>query len=459
MSSEAARYERISAHVQRYAGTPVEKDAYLRRCPENRRPAHGVLVEDTARRDSDTLPETSAPPVHSPQQHDTSTDTENGMATIDLGFRLTSNLDRKTDVAVQAYTAMFSRHGLIAGATGTGKTKTLQLITEQLSEQGVPVLLADLKGDFDALDGVVPTRRISLTGKTGMPLRIPVESFGVPLLAKLLDLSPTQESVLEAMWLFFEDNGVVVETMHDFVTQVRWFMGNDGRTALKYYGGGSPQSLSVILRKLMQFRREPMFGDAEDAFDIDRLYDTEEGNGVVTILDLTDVGQDKRDLFAAAMMWLLAEVYKRSPEVGETVKPRLCFFFDEAHLLFRDASKALVSQVETTVRMSRSKGLGVFFVTQSPADLPEAILAQLGNRIQHALRAFTPKDAKGVRDTAKTFPASSVYDVHAALTTLPTACCLVSVLGPGGAPDGTYAVRVNAPKSLNDKGVADLPTA
>jgi uncharacterized protein len=194
-----------------------------------------------------------------------------------------------------------------------------------------------------------------------------------------------------------------------------------------------------------------MFG--ANGFNVDSLFETEgrgrgqQRAGVVTILDLQD-SQEKPGLFAAAMMWLLHETYRRSPEVGAVPKPRLVYFFDEAHLLFKDASKGLVDTVETTVRMSRSKGIGIFFVTQTPADLPVSILGQLGNRVQHALRAFTPQDAKAVRETSQTFPTSSVYNVRECLTTLGTAQCLVSVLGPDGSPTETVAIRVNAPKSL-----------
>lgn len=369
---------------------------------------------------------------------------------IDIGHRLEADLRTQTEVPVSAYTSMFSRHGLIAGATGTGKSKTLQLLTEQLSDQGVPTFLSDLKGDLRSLEEVTPVRRLSLTGNIGEGLRIPVDTLPATLWARMIDATPVQESVLDAILGWAHDFGHELSTLDDFLELLRWFSTSDGYAAIKRYGGAAPQTLTVIIRKVMRIKREgeQMFG--RPVFDTQSLFDvTEDGKGVVNILDLTDA-QEKPQLFAAAMMWLLTETYRRSPEVGQVPKPRLVYFFDEAHLLFQNASKGLVDTVERTVRMSRSKGIGVFFASQTPADLPDPVLSQLGNRIQHALRAFTPKDAKAVRETAMTFPTSAVYDIRSTLTTLGTAQALTSVLGPDGAPTETVVVRVNAPRSLRE---------
>lgn len=366
--------------------------------------------------------------------------------------------------------SMANRHGLIAGATGTGKTRTLQLLTEQLSAQGVPVFVADMKGDLSGLAMAgeatervrarssdigwdwkskgVPVEFVSLTGALGVQLRATVSSFGPLLLGKVLSLNDTQTSVLTMVFKYSDDNQLPLLDLHDLRAVLQFLVSDDGKAALKQYGGMSSASVGVLLRKMVELESqgaERFFGEPE--FDVhDMLELTSDGRGVVTCLELPDVA-DKPKLFSTFMMWMLAELYHNLPEAGDLPKPKLVFFFDEAHLLFDDASKAFIDQIEQVVRLIRSKGVGVYFVTQTPKDVPEGVLAQLGNRIQHALRAHTPDDDKALRATVRTFPKTPFYDLGETLTSLGIGEAVVTVLNARGTPTPVVATRLIPPAS------------
>jgi DNA helicase HerA-like ATPase len=369
---------------------------------------------------------------------------------------------------VQIPLAMLNRHGLIAGATGTGKTRTLQLVAEQLSRAGVPVFLSDVKGDLSGVGAAgVPNDRInqrikdtgysawsptafpieflSLTGNKGAQLRATVSSFGPLLLSKVLGLNDTQTSVLTLVFKYCDDKGLALLDFSDLRAVLQYLAG-DGSAELKDYGGMSKQTVGVLLREMVELEQQgaqAFFGEPE--FDIDDLMQTErDGRGLVSILELSDV-QDKPALFSTFMLWLLASLYNHLPEVGDVDKPKLVFFFDEAHLLFDGASKALLDEVEKVVRLIRSKGVGIFFITQSPKDIPADVLGQLGNRVQHALRAFTADDDKALKAAARTFPKTAFYDIEETLTTLGIGDAFVTVLAPNGAPTPPFATRLIPP--------------
>ena len=376
------------------------------------------------------------------------------------------------DARVQVGLSMLNRHGLIAGATGTGKTKTLQLLAGQLSKAGVPVFVADIKGDLTGLaapgDGanakVVervaslewtfvpsghPVEFLSLSGALGAQVRATVHSFGPLLLGKVLDLNETQTSILALVFKYCDDNDLPLLDLKDLGTTLKYLASDEGKPILAEYGGMSSASVGVLLRSIVVLEQEGadvFFGEPE--FEVeDLLRTTPEGEGIVSILELSDV-MDKPRLFSTFMLWMLAQLYESLPEAGDLPKPKLCFFFDEAHLLFDDASEALMDQVERTARLIRSKGVGVYFVTQAPTDVPSSVLAQLGNRVQHALRAFTPDDADALRKTARTFPMTDFYDVEKTITSLGIGEALVTVLSPKGVPTPLAATRLLPPDSL-----------
>lgn len=365
--------------------------------------------------------------------------------------------------------SMMNRHGLIAGATGTGKTRTLQLIAEQLSAAGVPVFISDIKGDLsgmgapgDASDRVnaraketgyawkaspFPVEFLSLTGKKGAQLRATVSSFGPLLLARVLDLNETQSSVLSLVFKYCDDKGLLLLDFSDLRSVLQYLTG-DGADELKSYGGMSKATVGVLLREMVELESqgaEAFFGEPE--FDINDLLQVErDGRGLISVLELDDV-QDKPQLFSTFMLWMLATIYHELPEIGDVDKPKLAFFFDEAHLLFDNATKALLDQIEQVVRLVRSKGVGVYFITQSPKDVPETVLGQLGHRVQHALRAFTPDDDKALKAAARTFPKTPFYDVEETLTTLGIGEAFVTVLTPKGVPTMPFATRLIPPSS------------
>ncbi len=366
--------------------------------------------------------------------------------------------------------ATLNRHGLIAGATGTGKTKTLQLLTEQLVAQGIPVFVADIKGDLSglAMPGVpndkvsaraadvgwtwkpagVPVEFVSLTGGLGVQLRATVSSFGPLLLGKALSLNETQTSVLTMVFKYCDDSQLLLLDLSDLRSVLQWLGSEEGKPALAQYGGMSPASVGVLLRKMVELEAQGadrFFGEPE--FDVkDMLQTTSDGRGVVTCLELSDV-QDKPMLFSTFMMWLLAELYHNLPEAGDLPKPKLVFFFDEAHLLFDDAPKAFLDQIQQVVRLIRSKGVGVYLVTQTPKDVPSDVLAQLGNRVQHALRAHTPDDDRALKASVRTYPKTEFYDLEETLTSLGIGEAVVTVLDTRGSPTPVVAARFIPPAS------------
>jgi DNA helicase HerA-like ATPase len=389
---------------------------------------------------------------------------------VTLGAALEAGGAIHQEPKVRIPLAMMNRHGLIAGATGTGKTKTLQLLTEQLSAQGVPVFAADVKGDLSGLampgdpsDRVtgrardigwawkpagVPVEFVSLSGKLGVQLRATVSSFGPLLLGKALSLNDTQTSVLTMVFRYCDDSRLPLLDLPDLRAVLQFLSSDEGKPALAQYGGMSGSTVGVLLRKMIELDAQgagQFFGEPE--FDVkDLMQLTSDGRGVVTCLELADV-QDRPLLWSTFMMWLLAELYHNLPEAGDLPRPRLAFFFDEAHLLFADASKEFLDQVQQVVRLIRSKGVGVFFVTQTPKDVPGDVLAQLGNRVQHALRAHTPNDDVALRATVRTFPKTTFYDLEETLTSLGIGEAVVTGLDARGAPTPVVAARLIPPAS------------
>jgi DNA helicase HerA-like ATPase len=389
-------------------------------------------------------------------------------ATITLGAPVL-NGECHPEPLVRLPVAMMNRHGLIAGATGTGKTKSLQLMAEQLSAQGVPVFLADIKGDASGIGAAgesndkiaqrakdtgwawspspFPVEYLSLTGARGAQLRATVSSFGPLLLSKVLGLNETQSSVLSLVFKYCDDKKLALLDFPD-LRAVLQYLTDQGAADLKDYGGMSKATVGVLLREMIQLEQQgagKFFG--EPAFELDDLLQTErDGRGLVSVLELQDV-QDRPALFSTFMMWMLASLYHQLPEVGDVDKPKLVFFFDEAHLLFDGASKDFLSEVQQVIRLIRSKGVGVFFITQSPKDIPADILGQLGNRVQHALRAFTPDDQKALAAAARTFPTTAFYDVEHTLTSLGIGEALITVLMPNGTPTPPVVTRMIPPAS------------
>jgi DNA helicase HerA-like ATPase len=291
-----------------------------------------------------------------------------------------------------------------------------------------------------------PVEFLSLTGKQGAQLRATVSSFGPLLLAKVLDLNPTQASVLSLVFKYCDDKGLLLIDFPDLRAVLQYLTG-EGSDELQSYGGMSKATVGVLLREMVELEQqgaEQFFGEPE--FDIDDLMQQRDGRGLISVLELSDV-QDKPALFSTFMLWMLATIYHELPEVGDVDKPKLAFFFDEAHLLFDNASKALLDQVQQVVRLIRSKGVGVYFITQNPKDVPDEVLGQLGHRVQHALRAFTPDDDKALRAAARTFPKTSFYDVEETLTTLGIGEAFVTVLSPRGVPTQPFGVRLIPPAS------------
>ncbi|MDO9381210.1 MAG: DUF853 family protein [Nocardioidaceae bacterium] len=379
----------------------------------------------------------------------------------------------RADVGVRIPLAMMNRHGLVAGATGTGKTKTLQVLAEQVAAQGVPVFAADVKGDLSGIAAAgtpsdklvertrgigqdwVPTASsteiLSLGGLgRGVPVRATISAFGPLLLSKVLGLNDTQESSLGLVFHYADRAGLPLLDLADLRQVLTYLVSDEGKPELKELGGLSSATAGVILRELITFAdqgADVFFGEPElDTADLLRV--DADGRGVVSLLELSDV-QDKPALFSTFLMWLLADLYADLPEVGDTDKPKLVFFFDEAHLLFRDASKDFLDQVAQTVRLIRSKGVGIFFVTQTPKDVPSEVLAQLGSRVQHQLRAHTPEDAKSLKATVSTYPTSD-YDLAEVLTSLPTGEAVVTVMSDRGAPTPVAWTRLRAPQGSMD---------
>ena len=403
-------------------------------------------------------------------------------AALELGGLL---LDASTsaDVPVRVPLAMLNRHGLVAGATGTGKTKTLQLLAEQLSAAGVPVFAADIKGDLSGMavagepDERVTARAAAVgqewSGRgfpvefltlggigTGVPLRATVSSFGPTLLSKVLDLNDTQESSLGLVFHYADRGGLPLLDLTDLRAVITHLVSAEGKAELAELGGLSKATAGVILRKLVALSdqgADAFFGEPElDTRDLLRL--TPEGLGVVSLIELPAL-QDRPAVFSTFLMWLLADLFHELPELGDPEKPSLVFFFDEAHLLFADASKAFLDAVTRTVRLIRSKGVGVFFVTQSPTDVPDEVLAQLGTRVQHQLRAHTPNDAKALKATVATYPHSGYPDLGEVLTGLGIGEAVVTVMNERGAPTPVAWTRLRAPESRMGPAAPETMTA
>jgi len=377
--------------------------------------------------------------------------------------------DARPDVPVRIPIAMLNRHGLVAGATGTGKTRTLQLLAEQLSAAGVPVFAADIKGDLSGIaragepsekllartagigqqwsPAAHPTEFFTLgDAGTGIPIRATVSSFGALLLARVLGLNATQESSLGLVFHYADSAGLPLVDLSDLRAVLTWLTSPEGRPALKELGGLSGATAGVILRELIAFAdqgAEAFFGEPE----IDTalfLRTRDDGVGIVSLLEIPGV-QERPALFSTFLMWLLADLFNDLPEVGDLDRPKLVFFFDEAHLLFRDASRDFLESITQTVRLIRSKGVGIVFVTQTPKDVPNDVLAQIGSRIQHQLRAHTPDDAKALRATVSTYPTSG-YDLGEVLTSLATGEAVVTVMSERGAPTPVAWTRLRAPQ-------------
>ncbi len=378
-----------------------------------------------------------------------------------------------TNAHVKIPLKTLNRHGLIAGATGTGKTKTLQVIAENLSEKGIPVLLMDLKGDlsgiaqpspghakiderhekiglpFDAKS--FPVEILSLSEQEGVRLRATVSEFGPVLLSRILDLSETQQGVVAVVFKYCDDNKLPLLDLKDFKKVLQYATGEGKKEFQEAYGRISTASTGSILRKIIELEQqgaELFFG--EESFDVNDLVRIDEnGKGYINIIRLTDI-QDKPKLFSTFMLSMLAEIYSTFPEQGDSDRPELILFIDEAHLIFKEASKALLNQIESIVKLIRSKGIGLYFVTQNPTDVPDDVLAQLGLKVQHALRAFTAKDRKAIKLAAQNYPISEYYKTSEVLTSLGIGEALISALDEKGRPTPLAATMLRAPMSRMD---------
>ena len=366
-----------------------------------------------------------------------------------------------------------NRHGLIAGATGTGKTKTLQALTENLSKEGVPTLLMDLKGDLSGIAAIgeeksfigerhaqmnlpytpeaFPVELLTISKQDGVRMRATVSEFGSVLLSRILDLSDVQEGVLAVVFKYCDDHQYPLLDLKD-LKKVLQYATEEGKSEFESeYGRVAASSTSAILRKIVELENqgaELFFG--ERSFETEDLLHTDEkGRGVVNIIRLTDI-QDRPKMFSTFMLCLLAEIYNTFPEIGDQEKPKLVIFIDEAHLIFNQASKALLNQLGDIVKLIRSKGVGLIFCTQTPTDVPDAVLSQLGLKIQHALRAFTAKDRQAIKLTAQNYPETSFYNVSEYLTSLGTGEAFVTALDSKGRPTPLVATMMRAPMSRMD---------
>ncbi|WP_431137578.1 helicase HerA-like domain-containing protein [Psychroserpens mesophilus] len=378
-----------------------------------------------------------------------------------------------TNAYVNVPLKTMNRHGLIAGATGTGKTKTLQVLAENLSEKGVPVLLMDIKGDLSGLaqpspghpkiderhekiglpfePKSFPVEIMTLSEQDGVRLRATVSEFGPVLLSRILDLSDTQSGVVAVIFKYCDDNKLPLLDLKDFKKILQYTTQEGKEEFTEAYGRISTASTGAILRKVVELEQQGadlFFG--ETSFEVDDLLRVDEnGRGYINIIRLTDI-QDRPKLFSTFMLSLLAEIYSTFPEQGDSGRPELIMFIDEAHLIFNEASKALLNQIESIVKLIRSKGVGLYFVTQNPTDVPEAVLGQLGLKVQHALRAFTAKDRKAIKLTAQNYPDTTYYDTADVLTSLGIGEALVSALNEKGKPTPLAATMMRAPMSRMD---------
>ena len=364
---------------------------------------------------------------------------------------------------------MANRHGLIAGATGTGKTVTLQVIAETFCQAGVPCFMADMKGDLSGISqagvmsgfiekrcaefgignpqfGSCPVRFFDVFGEQGHPMRSTVSNMGPQLLSRLMSLNDVQEGVLNVLFRVADERGLLLIDMKDLRAMLNYLSENSAEIS-RQYGAVSPASVAAIQRSLLELENqgaEKFFG--EPAFDIFDLLQCEGGKGIMNVLAADKLMLNPK-LYSTFLLWLLSDLYAQLPEVGDLALPKLVFFFDEAHMLFEDTSKALTDKIEQVIRLIRSKGVGIYFVTQNPTDIPEDILGQLGNRVQHALRAYTPKDQKAVNAAAQTFRTNPAFDTKEAITQLETGEALVSFLDEKGAPSVVERARILFPLS------------
>ncbi|MBL7813725.1 MAG: DUF853 family protein [Saprospiraceae bacterium] len=391
---------------------------------------------------------------------------------IELGGAM-YNGDVATGAKVSIPLRTMNRHGLIAGATGSGKTKTLQILAEQLSQKGTPVLLMDIKGDLSGIAAkgdendklyeraekidipYTPKRNtvefLTLSEEKGARLRATVIEFGPVLFSKILGLNDTQSSVMAVVFKYCDDNALPLLDLDDIKKVLNYFV-NDGKDELKAdYGNISPMTIGTILRKVIELEQQgasTFFG--ERSFEVEDLCRVDDdGHGIISIIRLTDI-QDRPKLFSTFMLQLLAEIYATFPEAGDIDQPKLCVFIDEAHLVFNEASKALLNQIESIIKLIRSKGVGVYFCTQNPQDIPDAVLSQLGMKMQHALRAFTAKDRQNIRLVAQNYPLTEFYDVETLLTQLGIGEALVTVLNEKGIPTPLVHTMLRPPQSRMD---------
>ena len=373
------------------------------------------------------------------------------------------------DAPVYLYPALANRHGCITGATGTGKTVTLHRLAEGLSGLGVPVFLADIKGDLSGLcDPGTPSDKVKarlqavgqpdpiwqgcpitlwdVFGQQGHPVRATVSDLGPVLLSRLLGLNETQQGVISIVFKVADDHGLLLLDLKDLRAMVQWAGDHAGQLRTSY-GNISPASVGAIQRGLLELDQQggtQLFG--EPMLDVEDLLQTQGGRGVINIL-AADALLQRPKVYSTFLLWLLSELYDRLPEVGDREKPKLVFFFDEAHLLFSEAPGALLEKIEQTVRLIRSKGVGIYFVTQSPLDIPDRVLGQLGNRVQHALRAFTPRNQKAVAAVADTMRPNPAIDIRAAISQLEVGEALISMLDEKGSPKVTQRALVHPPAS------------
>lgn len=380
-----------------------------------------------------------------------------------------------TDAEISIALKTMNRHGLIAGATGTGKTKSLQILAEQLSLKGVPSLLMDVKGDLSGIampgaeedSGIIerqsllgldynaagaPVELLTLSDEKGVKLRATISEFGPILFSKILGLNDTQTSIISIIFKYCDDKTLPLVDLEDMRKVLQYVSENDeGKAELKSnYGSISPASLGTILRKIVALEQQGatrFFG--EPSFDILDLMKLKDGKGVVSVIRLTDI-QNKPTLFSTFMLSLLAEIYETLPEVGDPDKPKLVIFIDEAHLIFEEASKALLNQIETMVKLIRSKGVGLFFCTQVPGDVPDAVLSQLGLKVQHALRGFTAKDRKQIEKAVENYPISKYYNADEVITQLGIGEAFITALNEKGIPTPLAHTYMRAPLSRMD---------
>lgn len=375
------------------------------------------------------------------------------------------------DAKVNLSLRMMTRHGLVTGATGSGKTRTLQLIAEQLSAAGVSVFMPDMKGDLSGIakeaasnpkieerssalgmqyhPSGFPVEMYSLSGKLGAQMRATVTEFGPVLLGKILSLNEVQTGVLNVLFKYADDKKLAIVDFKDLKKVLHYLTEGKGAEEIKNdYGKISSSTSSTILRKIVSLEQQgvdQIFG--EPSFDIDDLFQKVDGQGVISILNVSDI-QHQPLIFSTFMLALLAEIYQALPEAGDADKPKLVFFLDEAHLLFKDAPDAFMDHIDQVIRLIRSKGVGIFFCTQLTSDVPVSVLSQLGNRVHHVIRAFTPNDVKALRETIKTFPRSEFYDMEQQFTQLGIGQAFITVLNEKGIPTETVATHLAPPASV-----------